>query len=50
MLPENERAAWLATFDDGDEAEATAALLDAIADAEYEPDDDDAYTPFVYPH
>lgn len=50
MLPAEERDIWVATFDDPEEAAATTAVLDAVADTEYEPDTEDTHLPFVYPH
>jgi hypothetical protein len=38
------------SLDDSDEAEALIAAFWIASDAEYVPETEDTYTPFIYPH
>lgn len=42
--------ALLTTLDDREEADALASLCALVTEMDWEPESDEGYTPFVYPH
>jgi hypothetical protein len=49
ILAEDVRALAASLADDG-EAEALVEVFELASDAAFEPQEDEGYTPFVYPH
>jgi len=48
--PQTDIQAWLETIDDEQERQAVVAALDIVEPLMIEDDEDDVFTPFVYPH